>query len=69
MFEKVQRPKRKGSKLIFKFNSEEEITTFQEIVGIGMYIYASRHRPEFRILLDSINDADTKKVFEELSKS
>jgi hypothetical protein len=69
MFEKVDRPKRVGNKLIFKFNSTDEMLTFQEIVGLGMYIYASRNRPEFKILLNSINDVDLKRVFKELSES
>ena len=49
MFEKLQ-SKRKGNKLTFKFNSNEEILTFYEIIGIGMYIYALRNKPEFKIL-------------------
>ena len=71
MFEKVDRPKRVGNKLIFKFNSTEEMLTFQEVVGIGMFIYASRNKPEFKILLKSINstDSELRKLFEELSKT
>lgn len=68
MFENVDKPKQIGNKLIFKFNTKEEILAFQEIVGIGLYIYASRNRPEFKILLNSINRKDVVKTFHELSK-
>lgn len=71
MFEKVEKPKRIGNKLIFKFNSTEEILAFQEVVGIGMFIYASRNKPEFKILLNSIDatDENLKRLFKELSES
>jgi hypothetical protein len=71
MFEKTERPKRVGNKLIFKFNSTEEILAFQEAVGIGMFIYASRNKPEFKTLLKSIDSSDEglRQLFMELQKN
>jgi threonyl-tRNA synthetase len=71
MFEKNEAPKRVGNKLIFKFNSEEEIMAFQEIIGIGMFIYAIRKKPEFKKILDYVNEVAEnqgfKKVFSDFS--
>ena len=57
MFEKTSAPIRKGNQLTFKFNSEAEILAFQEVVGIGFFMYSIRDKPEFKDILNLVDQA------------